>query len=73
MQEVWGSNPHSSTQVKDIIRNPDPQGSGAPYSSKVPQRRRREASYANSDKAPPPMRAAGMVRGGRTLRRPGTS
>src|ERR1039457_3961783 len=53
-------------QVRDIIRNPEPQDSGAWYSSKVPQRQRREVPYSHSDKAPSPVRAAGMA-----LPRPG--
>jgi hypothetical protein len=53
MQEVWGSNPHSSTaRFRDIIRNPEPQSSGAWYSSKVPQRQRREAPVAQSGYGP---------------------
>ena len=37
MQEVWGSNPHSSTQVRMIFRTPEQYAFGL-YSSKVPQR-----------------------------------
>ena len=37
MQEVWGSNPHSSTQVKGIKSNVRSHGLGPLYSSKVPQ------------------------------------
>jgi hypothetical protein len=38
MQEVWGSNPHSSTQVKTIKSNSCSQSSEVLYSSKVQQR-----------------------------------
>ena len=37
MQEVWGSNPHSSTQVKAIKSNVRSHGLGPLYSSKVQQ------------------------------------
>jgi hypothetical protein len=58
--------PIAPPQFTAIIRNPEPQSSGAWYSSKVPQLQRREVPYSHSDKAPPPMRPAGTA-----LLRPG--
>src|ERR1039457_5550703 len=53
--------PIAPPQVRGIIRNLEPQSSGAWYSSKVPQRQRREVPYSHSDKAPPSVRPAGMA------------
>src|ERR1035438_5829115 len=53
--------PIAPPQFKTIIRNPGPRVSEGLYSCKVPQRLRREVPYSHSDKAPPPMRAAGTA------------
>jgi hypothetical protein len=69
MQEVWVRIPIAPLQVRAIIRDPEPESSGARYSSKVPQQQRREVAYTNSDMAPPPIRLLAWPAAPRALRR----
>ena len=51
MQEVWGSNPHSSTPGQKYNSKSRAHGSRAWYSSKVQQQPQRKPSHASSDLA----------------------
>ena len=58
MQEVWGSNPHSSTPGQKHNSKARAYGSRGSYSSKVQQQPQRKPSHASSDLASVRMKTA---------------